>query len=202
MKYFLSITSCCLLFNTAFCAAPSESLEQLLQGNRRYIRDELLYGDHSSHRREELAKKQKPYAVILGCSDSRVAPEIIFDQGLGDLFIVRVAGNVAGATELDSIDYAVKHLGSSLVIVLGHTSCGAVTAVMEGNTSDIKTVSKLIKPAIKGAKNIEEAVKDNVRWAVASLKKSPILKQLIAEKKVDCIGAYYHLGNGTVEILE
>lgn len=142
-----------------------------------------------------------PFAIILGCSDARVVPEIIFDQSLGDLFIVRVAGNVVGKIELDSIDFSAKVLGSSLVLVLGHESCGAVNAVMQGETADIKDVAKLIKPAIQGAKSLEEAIKDNVRWTVAYLKKSRILKNLIAEKKIDCIGAYYHLGSGTVEII-
>ncbi len=193
---------CYLVFyNTAFCLTPSESLQRLVEGNQRYTQDELHHADHSSDRRKKLVVGQMPFAIILGCSDARVVPEIIFDQSLGDLFIVRVAGNVVGKIELDSIDFSAKVLGSSLVLVLGHESCGAVNAVMQGETADIKDVAKLIKPAIQGAKSLEEAIKDNVRWTVAYLKKSRILKNLIAEKKIDCIGAYYHLGSGTVEII-
>ncbi len=189
-------------FHTAFCVTPSQSLKQLIEGNWRYTHNKSSHADHSSVRRKTLLKKQEPFAVILGCSDSRVAPEIIFDQGLGDLFIVRVAGNVDGATELDSIEYAVKYLGSPLVLVLGHEGCGAVNAVMEGNTADIEDVAELIRPAIHGAKTLEEAVKENVRWTVESLKKTPILKKLIREKKISCLGAYYHLDTGKVELLD
>lgn len=189
------------LLNIGFSQTPSESLQRLIEGNQRYANDDVLHADHSADRREELLTKQNPFATILGCSDSRVAPEILFDQGLGDLFIVRVAGNIAGPIGLDSIDYSAKYLGSSLVVVLGHESCGAIAAVMEGNTADIKDVANLIKPAIKGATNVEEATKANIRATVAFLKKSHLLKKLIAEKKIDCIGAYYHLGTGHVEIL-
>lgn len=180
---------------------PFESLQRLIEGNRRYVGDELLHPNRSSDRREEILEGQNPFAVIVGCSDSRVAPEIIFDQGLGDLFIVRVAGNVIGPIELDSIEYSTKYLGSSLVFVLGHESCGAVTAVMNGTTTYIEEIANLIKPAIRHAKYLEDAVKENVRWVVRYLRSTPLLKQLIQEKKVDCIGAYYHLGTGSVEIL-
>ena len=94
--------------------------------------------------------EQKPFAIILGCSDSRVSPEILFDQGIGDLFIVRVAGNVAGPVELDSIEYAALYLKSSLVLVLGHENCGAITAVLDGQTKEIEHVADLIAPAIQG----------------------------------------------------
>ncbi|OGN63653.1 MAG: carbonic anhydrase [Chlamydiae bacterium RIFCSPHIGHO2_12_FULL_49_9] len=189
------------LLSNGICNTPPESLKLLLEGNERYVGDKLLHPNRSLERREEIASKQKPFATIVGCSDSRVAPEIIFDQGLGDLFVVRVAGNVVGPVELDSIEYSVKYLGSSLVLVLGHESCGAITAVMEGETADIEDVADLIKPAIKGAKTVEEAIKANVRAVVAGLKKTSILKGFISKKKVECIGAYYNLDTGHVEIL-
>lgn len=181
---------------------PSESLERLLEGNQRYVRDELIHPNHSSDRREAIAAGQQPFATILGCSDSRVAPEIIFDQGLGDLFIVRDAGNVAGPIELNSIDYSVKYLGSSLVLVLGHEGCGAVKAVMEGTTADIQEVAKIIRPAVKGINESEKAIKANVRAVVAELKRHKIISQWIKEGKIECIGAYYHLESGEVEILK
>lgn len=173
-----------------------------MEGNKRYVNDKLLYPNRSSERREELKTKQNPFATILGCSDSRVSPEILFDQGLGDLFIVRVAGNVAGPIELESIEYSVKHFGSSLIVILGHQSCGAVSAVRDGNTGDIEMIAKAIEPAIQGTKSIEDAIKANVRAQVDELKKHPLIAKLISEKKLACVGAYYHLGSGIVEILK
>jgi len=201
MKYSF-VFLCLILFQTAFAETPEGALKKLVQGNLRYAADQSECANHSSDRRDELLKSQNPFAVILGCADSRVPPEIIFDQGLGDLFIVRVAGNVLGVTELDSIDFAAKYLGSSLIVVLGHGSCGAVSAVMQGNTADISNIAALIKPAIKGSHTLEEAIKANVRWTVNSLKKNPLLSRLIAEKKINCVGAYYHLGSGQVEFLD
>ncbi len=190
-----------LALRAGFAQTPDELLKQLMEGNTRYINDKLLYPNQSSARREEVQQKQNPFAAILGCSDSRVAPEIIFDQGLGDLFIVRVAGNVAGPVEFDSVEYSIKHLGATLIVVLGHQSCGAVTAVMEGQTADIEAVARLIEPAVKGAKTTEEAIKANVRNVVAQLRQTPLLKRLVAKKKIACVGAYYHLGSGKVELL-
>lgn len=192
----------CLLLNWGFSQNPSESLQRLIDGNQRYVDDQLLRPDRSADRREEMLEGQHPFAAIMGCSDSRVPPEIIFDQGLGDLFIVRVAGNVVGPVELDSIEYSVKYLGSSIVLVLGHELCGAVTAVMEGQTADIEAVADLIQPAIKRSKSLEAAIKDNVRWVVRYLKTSPVLKKYMAEQKVDCVGAYYNVGTGKIEILK
>lgn len=167
-------------------------LEQLINGNDRYARDQLLHADHSIDRRAELVAGQAPFATIVSCSDSRVTPEIIFDQGVGDLFVVRVAGNVVGPIELDSIDYSVKVLGSQLIFVLGHESCGAVNAVLENKTDGIKHVAVLIKPAIKKNVDLETAIKENVKYVVANLQK---------RLKVECVGGYYHLESGKIEIL-
>jgi carbonic anhydrase len=188
-------------WNVAFAILPSESLQKLIDGNERYINDKPLYANHSSDRRAALTSKQKPFATILGCSDSRVSPEIVFDQGLGDLFVVRVAGNVVGPIELDSIDYSAKYLGSSLIVVLGHESCGAVSAVRDGKTADIQDLAELIYPSIQDASSLENAIKDNVRAVVNDLKKSRLLQSLIQKKQVNCVGAYYHLATGKVEIL-
>jgi carbonic anhydrase len=106
-------------------------LQRLKEGNQRYVEDKLIHPDRTSERREALQSKQQPFAIIVGCSDSRVAPEIVFDQGVGDLFIVRVAGNVVGPIELDSIEYAAEYLKSCLIVVMGHQNCGAVDAVMK-----------------------------------------------------------------------
>ncbi len=189
------------LVAAGFAIEPSEALERLKEGNDRYMKDQLLHPNNSMDRREEIVSGQSPFATIVGCSDSRVSPEIIFDQGLGDLFIVRVAGNVVGPVELDSIDYSVEHLGSNLVVVLGHEACGAVTAVLKGKTEDIEDVAALIRPAIKNIKNVEQATKANVRWIVSKLKETPVVKDLISRGKVRVVGGYYHLGTGQVELL-
>lgn len=191
-----------VLCHLGFAITPQESLQRLIEGNLRYTSDQLTHPNLSSTRRDEIKAGQAPFATILGCSDSRVAPEIIFDQGLGDLFIVRVAGNVVGPIETDSIEYSVKYLGSSLILVMGHQSCGAVDAVVQGKTADIEDVANLIKPAIRGTKDLEAAIKANVRWVVSQIKQAPFLKKMIDQKKLDCVGAYYQLGTGKVEILK
>lgn len=198
MRYIILL----LLVNLGFAVPPAESLKRLMDGNQRYMNDQLLYPNHSSDRRGEIAAKQKPFATILGCSDSRVAPEIIFDQGLGDLFIVRVAGNIVGPVELDSLEYSVKYLGASLILVMGHEACGAVTAVMDGNTADIEAVAKLIEPSIKGAKTAEDAIRANAKAVAAYLRQSPVLKKYIDEKSLEIVSAYYDMGPGSVELLK
>lgn len=191
-----------LLAISAFALTPDEALTRLLDGNKRYRKDEPHNRFAASQRREETLHKQTPFAVILGCSDSRVPPEIIFDQGVGDLFIVRVAGNVVGSVELDSIRYATQTLHSNLIFVMGHESCGAITAVLEGKTADIQAVADLVPPQVKEEHNVEKAVKANVRWVVNSLRKSSRFKKLIDEGKIAVQGAYYHFSSGEVELLD
>jgi carbonic anhydrase len=157
-----------------------EALRNLMDGNARFSNDTSVHPDRASERRLELAHTQEPYAVIVGCSDSRVAPEIIFDQGIGDLFIVRVAGNVVGPLELDSVVYSTLILHSSVVVVLGHENCGAVKAVMQGAAKDVEAVAKLIEPAVKKTKGqtenrLENTIKANVLDVVQQLKGSKIL---------------------------
>lgn len=180
---------------------PKDALARLLEGNERYLKDNLENPNRCVFRRQEIEVQQKPFAVIVGCSDSRVAPEILFDRGLGDLFTIRVAGNVIGPIERDSIDFAVRDLGSTLILVLGHESCGLVTAVMEDKTQDIEAIASLIQPSIQGAKTIQDAVVMNVHAMVNVLKGSPYLKNLVSLGKIDIVGACYHLGPGNVEIL-
>lgn len=183
--------------------SPQGSLTRLMDGNKRYVGDLLEGPDRSSMRRLEVYQKQRPFAIILGCSDSRVPPEIVFDQGIGDLFVVRVAGQVAGPVELDSIEYAAKYLGASLILVLGHQSCGAVKAVLSGKTADIEDVADLIKPAIMSVrrKTLENAIKANVRYVVNHLKNTPLIQQMMEDGKIDVVGGYYTLPDGKVEIL-
>jgi carbonic anhydrase len=182
--------------------SPQDALQRLVKGNQNYMHDKPTHPDCHSCRREEIVEKQRPFAVILGCSDSRVSPEIIFDAGLGDLFIVRNAGSIVGAIGLDSIEYGIKQLGAVVVMVLGHQSCGAVTAVLEGNTVDLESIADLVRPAIRGAKDVETAIKANVHHVVAHLSKSSVLKKAMEEKKLIIQGAYYHLGSGEVELLK
>jgi carbonic anhydrase len=181
-----------------------EARQKLIEGNQRFVNDSSVHPDRVSERRLETAGKQEPFAVILGCSDSRVAPEIIFDQGIGDLFIVRVAGNVVGPVELDSIEYSAIYLHSCLIVVLGHENCGAVDNVLKGNTKDIEAVATLIEPAVKktkgqGKDRLENTIKANVQMVVEQLKQSKALSQLIEKKKIDIVGGYYNFHTGQVE---
>jgi len=190
--------------HSLFAVAPKEAFDRLMEGNKHYMEDNLRELDRGSYRRDELVLTQKPFAVIVGCADSRVPPEIIFDQGLGDLFVVRVAGPVVGAVEIGSIDYAVKVLGARLIFVLGHESCGAVTAVLTGNTGDIEEIADLMKPALKGIKptEVEAGVKANVLWTIDSLKKTSYIKKMMKEGKIGIVGGYYSLSDGHIEILK
>lgn len=180
---------------------PHAALQRLMNGNKRYVSGKLEHPNRGEESRAQAAESQRPYAIVLGCSDSRVPLEIIFDEGIGDIFVVRVAGNVAGTLVIDSIQFSALYLGSSIIFVLGHESCGAVTAVLRKETKEIESIAKLIKPAVHSIDHLEEAVKSNVRAASEKLKSSPVIKQLIKEGKVAVFGGYYHLRSGEVELL-
>jgi len=182
------------------------ALKLLLEGNRRYMEGRPLHPNRGFMRRMETAERQKPFAIVLGCADSRVSPEIIFDQGIGDIFTVRVAGNVLGSLELDSIEFASLQFQSPILIVLGHENCSAVSAVVQGNTCEIESIAALIEPAIKRAKNlpgdlVTNAVKMNVEHIVRELKNSQVLAAAIQKKKLVIVGGYYHLEDGHVEVI-
>lgn len=186
--------------------SPAEGIKQLVQGNERYVKEILLHPNRDQEARTRTAIAQKPFAIVLGCSDSRVPPEVLFDQGIGDLFIVRVAGNVVGPIELASIGYAALYLGASSLIVLGHQNCGAIKAVLSGDTENIEPIARLIAPAVKQAKTqagsqIEDAVKDNVKYVVNQLEHVPLIAKFIKEKKFAVVGGYYGLATGKVELL-
>jgi carbonic anhydrase len=197
---------------------PNAVLAKLIEGNKRFAagKTSLL-----TRRRPEdfaaLAEGQAPHAIIVACSDSRVAPELIFDQGIGDLFVVRVAGNVvsgAGPTMKGSIEFAVAELGARLILVLGHTQCGAVkAAVAHIDANDtlpgaIRDLVDLVRPAAaavrgKPGDKVENAIKANVRQGVERLKGlEPILSKHVAESKVKVVGGVYDLRTGLVEILD
>jgi len=204
MRYLFIIL---LAFQTCIYAMnPDSALQALVEGNQRFSEDKSLHPDRTSERRQELTATQTPFATILGCSDSRVSPEIIFDQGIGDLFIVRVAGNVVGPLELDSIEYSVLYLHASIIVVLGHENCGAIKAVLEGNTKDIEAVADLLKPAAEATKKqksnrLESTIKTNAQMVADQLKKSPVLNRFIAEKKLSIVEGYYNFHTGKVELL-
>lgn len=183
---------------------PKEALDKLIEGNQRFIDDKTTCPDRNAERRLALTSKQKPFAVILGCSDSRTPPEIIFDQGLGELFVVRVAGNVVGDVELDSIKYSVLENGSCLIVVLGHENCGAVSAVLNHKAQGVPTVAALVEKGIGSLKNstLPEAILANVSYNVGKLKEAEVFKDLMKQGKLDIIGGYYHFATGEVQIMQ
>jgi carbonic anhydrase len=190
-----------------------ESFLKLLEGNNRFMSGQLTTKDCSTEKRQELTKGQYPFATILSCSDSRVAPESIFDQGLGDVFIVRVAGNVVEPTTLGSIEYGAEHLHTPLLVILGHESCGAVKATLEAKgkpEGNIGTIIKKITPAVNTAKKAKKdpdetlnlAVQENVKNTYKDIMKSKIIKELVHEGKLKVVAAEYYLGTGKVELID
>ncbi|ORE85271.1 carbonic anhydrase [Oceanococcus atlanticus] len=197
--------------------AITEALNRLREGNRRFVERLLKLPDRLP---SELSSGQSPFAVILGCSDSRVPAELVFDQGLGDLFVIRVAGNIVAPTQIGSVEFAATQFGTPLVVVLGHGSCGAVTATLsemttptDGASRNLRSIVSRIEPALKplmerGAwddqdKLMGAAVRANVRASVQQLKAgSQILEGLINERKLMIVGAEYNMQSGEVTFLD
>src|SRR5437667_8885125 len=191
--------------------APAEAISKLKEGNGRYTSGNLQHPGQTTERRTELAKTQHPFAGIVCCSDSRVPPEIVFDQGLGDLFIVRVAGNVINDEGLGSIEDTVDHLGTRLILVLGHQRCGAVKAARETIAAKgkapghIESLVTAIKPAVEATAkdDLEATIKANVKNVVQALRSStPILKAKVDSGDIRVIGGYYSLDTGAVTFLD
>lgn len=193
-----------------------QALEKLMDGNANYVKEAAgnCVKNSTAKMREGVAAKQHPYAIILSCSDSRVPPEILFDKGLGEIFVVRVAGNVVSPHELGSIEYAVEHIGSPLIMVLGHERCGAVTATVEANGKpvhgNVGSLIASIAPAAEAAKAtgatgpalVEAACNANVENVSAEIKaKSPVIAEAIKAGHVKIVGAKYDLDSGKVELL-
>lgn len=182
------------------------ALAELKAGNEHHVAHRYQHPHESLDRQRELLTAQHPHAEILSCSDSRVPPEIIFDQGLGDLFIVRVAGNVASDTEIGSLEYGAEHLDIPLIVVLGHESCGAVTAAVQAGPGEghITALVDLIKPAVEKSRGLSgdqvaNAVRINVELVVKQLRSSnPILSELVAHGKLKIVGGVYSLKTGSV----
>ncbi len=188
---------------------PDEALSRLMEGNQRFAGGKSIAPNRSMARLREVAKGQKPYATFLSCADSRVPIEILFDQGFGDVFVCRVAGGTVTAEETGSLEYGTAVLGAKVLMVLGHESCGAVKATLEGEEvpGSIPAVLEQVRPAVamlkdkkaKGA--LDEAIANNVKLQVAKLKESPVLSSLVKEGKLKIVGAVYDLDEGKVKLL-
>jgi len=181
-------------------------LAELKTGNKHHVAHRYQHPHQPLDRQRQLVSGQHPHAEILSCSDSRVPPEIVFDQGLGDLFIIRVAGNVASDTEIGSLEYGAEHLHIPLLVVLGHESCGAVTAAVQGGPPEghIAALVDLIKPAVEKTRGmpgdpVANTVRINVEMVVKQLRSStPILSELVAHGKLRIVGAVYSIETGLV----
>ncbi|MEG4210542.1 carbonic anhydrase [Microcoleus sp. S13_B4] len=189
-------------------STPDAALQKLIDGNKRFVESKRQNPHQDFGRLTEVAKTQKPFACILGCADSRFPSEIIFDQGFGDLFVCRVAGNLATPEEIGSLEFGTLVLGAKVLIVVGHERCGAVTATIKGDQvpGQISSLIDAIKPAVESSKNqpgdrLENAIKANVILQAKRLKESPVISKLIEEKKLKVVGGYYDLDTGTVTIL-
>ena len=192
--------------------SPDAALSMLKEGNSRFVNGHARHPNLSAARRRQTAKKgQKPFAVVLACSDSRELVEEIFDRGIGDIFTVRDAGNIATQTDIGSIEYAVYHLGTPLVVVMGHSQCGAVTATVQGGEAppNIKAIMDYISPALAKVKAanpgktgealIVEVIKANVWQGMEDiLKNSPIVRKKIKDGKVKLVGAFSDINSGKV----
>ena len=184
-------------------------LRELRAGNEHHVAKRYEHPHQSAARQRELASAQHPHAIVLSCADSRVAPEIIFDQGLGDLFDVRVAGNIATDAEIASIEYAASHLHTPLCVVMGHQMCGAVTAAAESGQAEghLPSLLALIRPAVQSAKGrpgdvIDNAIRINVENVVRQLRSSkPVLGELVDHGTLTVVGAVYSLQTGKVDWL-
>jgi carbonic anhydrase len=193
--------------------SPDASLNRLLEGNSRYVKGVTLRHDFKQER-EALAGGQNPYAAVLSCADSRIAPEYAFDSGRGDLFVCRVAGNFASDEMIASLEYAVAVLGTPLILVLGHDSCGAVDATIKSLKDDkplpghIPSLATAIAPAVKavlpkGEDTLKNAIRQNAIDNVTKLKSAtPILSAAVEQNKLKVVGGIYRLKNGRVEMVD
>lgn len=212
-KFFVTLAFALPLisFGSAFAVEKTvPSIDKLIEGNNRYINSNTVCHEDWSAKRLAKAEGQAPFAVIITCSDSRVPPEIVFDQTLGSLFVVRVAGNIVDDFAIGSIEYGVSVLGADLIVVLGHSNCGAVEGALKGMKFDnhIQEVLNAIQPAVQASKNekgdaLENAIRANVKYVEAKLSKSrPVLANLLGQGKVTIVGGYYDLASGKVDFFE
>ncbi len=201
--------------------SADEALERLVDGNRRFVADlRAGLGESASARSYQLVAEQRPFAIVIGCSDARVPAEIVFDQGLGELFVIRVAGNVIAPSQIGSVEFAAERFGTPLVVVLGHTGCGAVEATLEelerpsdSRSPNLSAIVERIRPAVEpllqsgsgddAARLMSRAVRANIRASVDQLRHgSEILERLLDDGRLVIVGAEYSLETGEVEFLE
>jgi carbonic anhydrase len=186
------------------------ALQKLKEGNDRYALDHVEHPHEGAQRRVDLSRAQHPFAIVLGCADSRVVPELIFDQGVGDLFVLRVAGNIADDAVIASIEFAVEHLGTRLVVVLGHEKCGAVIAAINHSFSEGKLNSLIsyIEPAVQASQGIRgevvsNTIKAHVNLMVQAIQGTePILSEEVKRGTLKIVPAYYRLATGKVDFLD
>ncbi len=194
--------------NTSSEMSPDNFFEILMAGNKRFVENQRTSPNITRERLTEVAAGQNPFATILSCADSRVPVEIIFDRGIGDLFVVRNAGNIATPEEIGSIEYGTFVLGSKVLMVLGHEKCGAVQATIAGEPvpGQIGSIVAAIKPAVEITQGqpgdpVRNAVKANVIEQIKIINSSPVITQLIQESKLKVVGGYYDLDSGEVSIV-
>ena len=193
----------------------ADALTRLKEGNRRFIENQASHPRGDGARRQELVSGQQPFTIVLGCADSRVAPELVFDEGLGDLFVIRVAGNIADDAVLGSIEYAVANLGVNLVVVLGHQSCGAVNAAVENvdvqgpaTNTHIDSLIDAIRPAVLAAREkggdvlLQQSIHQNAKDVAGAIAGSEPVLQGLATEGVKVVPAYYSLEDGSVSFLD
>lgn len=209
-RVFLSLLGFLLLTVASSADSHSEdALKQLSAGNLRFTQNHLLHPHQTKERRDEVAKGQHPTVAVLSCADSRVPPEMIFDEGLGDVFTVRVAGNVVDDDVLGSLEYAVEHLHVTTIVVLGHTECGAVKAAIAGKLTHthIDSLIDAIAPAVEKVRNAEGILarnceRANVRQSIQAITDDPyILSEAVHAHKINVVGAVYNLKTGKVDWL-
>ena len=183
-----------------------EALKRLKEGNQRFVSSKNRHELSDEKRRAELTSGQAPWAIILSCADSRVVPELVFDTGLGELFVLRVAGNIANTDTIASIEYAVAHLKTKLVVVMGHENCGAVGAALAGGDKgyNLNHLLAQITPAINqcSSREVNDVVRKNALVVAKDLEnRSSIISNARSVNQLDIFSAYYHLGSGAVDFL-
>ncbi len=191
----------------SFAVSPSEAYSRLQKGNKRFMEGKSECSDQSPKARVALKSAQEPFAIVVACADSRVAPELLFDQSIGDLFVIRVAGNVIGPYELESVEYAIKHLHASYIVVMGHQNCGAVDAVVKNTVDDITFIAQLIRPSVQKAKKrnskniLKLATEINAETMLDFVMRSPEISKLQSQGLVGGKAAYYDFSTGQVVFL-
>jgi len=181
---------------------------KLVDGNLRFLAGKVLHPNQSMERVDQTAQAQHPFAIVVSCSDSRVPPEVLFDQGIGDLFVIRTAGEVVTEVELGSIEYAVEHLGVGYLVVMGHKRCGAVDATLKGGDlpPNIEAVAAQIRPAVEAARFmkgdlLDNAVRENTKVVLAKIQSTPVLSEALHSGKLNLKAAYYDIDTGKVAAL-